>query len=81
MRQAAELRGEDVGKSDVLAIGDAVRTDIAGGTRFGIDALFIGQGIHRAAIAKDGALDATSVAELFSGDAPQAIAAMMTLRW
>jgi HAD superfamily hydrolase (TIGR01459 family) len=32
----------------VLAIGDAMHTDIAGATNMGIDALFITQGVHRA---------------------------------
>ncbi|MBU2534033.1 MAG: TIGR01459 family HAD-type hydrolase, partial [Alphaproteobacteria bacterium] len=47
LRHAEALRGETVAKGEVLAIGDAVRTDVAGAVRFGIDALFIAQGIHR----------------------------------
>ncbi|MGI9479967.1 MAG: TIGR01459 family HAD-type hydrolase [Hyphomicrobiaceae bacterium] len=79
--RAGELRGATVAKHHVLAIGDSVRTDVAGARAFGIDTLFIGQGIHNREIARDGAIDVDALATLFGGDAPQASAAMMTLRW
>ena len=44
---AARARGAAVEKSRVLAIGDAMRTDIAGAAGQGLDALFITSGIHR----------------------------------
>lgn len=81
LAKARELRGGNVARNEVLAIGDSVRTDVAGAGAFGIDALFIGQGIHNREIARDGAIDADALAALFGGDGPQAIAAMMTLRW
>jgi HAD superfamily hydrolase (TIGR01459 family) len=80
LQHAQELRGGRVDKSAVLAIGDAVRTDISGAAAFGIDSLFIAQGIHRDEVGRDGAIDARALAELFGGDTPQAIAAMMSLR-
>lgn len=80
LKHAEELRGQSVAKADVLAIGDSVRTDIAGAVNFGIDALFIGQGIHRAELARDGAIDDAALEKLFAGSAPQAIAAIMALR-
>jgi len=43
---AAELSGRPVPKDRVLAIGDAIRTDIAGAAGFGIDSLLIARGIH-----------------------------------
>ena len=43
---AAELSGRPVGKGRVLAIGDAIRTDIAGAAGFGIDSLLVARGIH-----------------------------------
>jgi len=43
---AAELSGDSVPKERVLAIGDAIRTDIAGAAGFGIDSLLIARGIH-----------------------------------
>jgi ribonucleotide monophosphatase NagD (HAD superfamily) len=80
MEMAARLRGGPIEKSRILAIGDAVRTDIAGAVDYGIDALFIGQGIHRDAVMPNGELVAGPLANLFEGQ-PAAIAAMATLRW
>jgi HAD superfamily hydrolase (TIGR01459 family) len=42
----SELAGQPIPKSRVLAVGDAIRTDIAGAVGFGIDSLMIGRGIH-----------------------------------
>lgn len=81
MEHAGELRGGAVAREHVLAIGDSVRTDIAGAVAFGTDALFIGQGIHRSEIAPDGAIDPAALKALFGKDAPKAVAAMMALRW
>ena len=44
---AARARGAAIAKRCVIAIGDAMRTDIAGAVGQGIDALFITSGIHR----------------------------------
>ena len=78
---AETLRGSAVPRSRILAIGDAVRTDIAGAVGFGLDALFIGQGIHRAEVAPGGDIDHDALEQLFAGDAPQAVAATMALKW
>ncbi len=43
---ASELNGSPIGKERVLAIGDAIRTDIAGAAGFGVDSLLIARGIH-----------------------------------
>ncbi|MEO1695321.1 MAG: HAD hydrolase-like protein, partial [Pseudomonadota bacterium] len=68
-------------KARILAIGDAERTDIAGAVRFGLDALFIGQGIHRETVMQDAAtLDADAVAALFAPHPHKPIAAMASLR-
>ncbi|MGO4704779.1 TIGR01459 family HAD-type hydrolase [Microvirga sp. 2MCAF38] len=45
---AAEFRGRAISKERVLAVGDAIRTDIAGAAAFGIDSLLIARGIHAA---------------------------------
>ena len=42
----AGLKGQAVSKERVLAIGDAIRTDIVGAVSFGIDALMVARGIH-----------------------------------
>jgi HAD superfamily hydrolase (TIGR01459 family) len=47
LAMGAKLRGgEPVPPSRVLAVGDAMRTDIAGAAAFGIDALLVARGIH-----------------------------------
>jgi len=46
LAEAASLHGREIDKSRVLAIGDAIRTDIAGAAAFGIDSLLIARGIH-----------------------------------
>ncbi|MBM6592730.1 TIGR01459 family HAD-type hydrolase [Microvirga pudoricolor] len=43
---ASGIRGAPVAKDKVLAVGDAIRTDIAGADAFGIDSLMIARGIH-----------------------------------
>lgn len=43
---ARRLRGSGIDTRRVLAIGDAIRTDIAGARLFGMDALMIARGIH-----------------------------------
>lgn len=79
--EASRLRGTRVEKDRVLAIGDSVRTDIAGAVAFGINAVFIGQGIHRNHVAPEGEINPAGLASLFAAPVPQAIAAMMSLRW
>ena len=80
MAKAAQLRGSDVDKDRILAIGDSVRTDVAGAAAFGVDVLFIGQGIHRDLVMPSGYIDEPALTELFAGE-PAAIAAMPGLRW
>ena len=37
-------------KSEILAIGDSIKTDIYGAEKFGIDSILIQDGIHKDAI-------------------------------
>ena len=53
---AIELLGEATDTGRVLGVGDAMRTDIAGGHAAGIDTLLVMRGIHAAEL---GALDGT----------------------
>ncbi len=79
---AENLRGGGtIARSEILAIGDAQRTDIAGAASYGIDSIFIAQGIHRDEIMPDGSISELHLNTLFSDDAPQPIGAMTTLRW
>jgi HAD superfamily hydrolase (TIGR01459 family) len=43
---AARLAGRDIALERVVAIGDAIRTDIAGAAGFGIDSILVARGIH-----------------------------------
>lgn len=46
LKLGAELLGRPVPRSRVLAVGDAIRTDIAGGHGAGIATMFVVRGIH-----------------------------------
>lgn len=78
---ANALRGGEVALEHVLAIGDALRTDIAGAVAFGLDALFIAQGIHREDVMTAGRVDGAQLAELFRCAPFRPVAAMDELRW
>jgi HAD superfamily hydrolase (TIGR01459 family) len=48
IRIGQELRGETVAKARIIAIGDAIRTDIAGAAGYGLASLMCVAGIHAA---------------------------------
>ena len=65
LRLAAQKRGQDTDLARVLAIGDAMHTDVAGAGLQGIDVLMVTGGIHREAMhAPAGGLD-VALAEAF----------------
>ena len=78
MALATERRGRPAELRHVLAIGDSVRTDLAGAHGFGIDCLFVTRGIHSEEFEGIDQLDPASVKELF-GHPPRAL--MRELRW
>src|ERR1700722_6721894 len=78
MMLAAERRGQTTPLSRVLAIGDSVRTDLAGAHGFGIDCLFVTRGIHADDFEGIDQLDPASVKELF-GHPPRALT--RELKW
>jgi HAD superfamily hydrolase (TIGR01459 family) len=78
MALVTERRGRLVPPNRVLAIGDSVRTDLAGAHGFGIDCLFVTRGIHSEEFEGLDELDPASVRELF-GHPPRAL--MRELRW
>lgn len=80
-RSAERIRGETIDRSRILAIGDALRTDLAAAHGAGIDALFIASGIHRADTMENGQLDVTKLERLFAPGGTPALAAMSYLRW
>ncbi len=79
------IAGHDVAKSEILAIGDGVNTDIAGAAGFGIDAVFVASGIHVPANsggeAGAEALDRAHLSELFAKAKRRPLAAMRALDW
>jgi HAD superfamily hydrolase (TIGR01450 family) len=75
---AAGRRGHEIKVKSVLAIGDSVRTDLAGAHGFGIDCLFVTRGIHSDEFEGVDQLDPVSVKELF-GHPPKAL--IRELRW
>ena len=78
MALATERRGHATALDRVLAIGDSVRTDLAGAHGFGIDCLFVTRGIHAEDFEGIDQLDPASVKELF-GHPPRALT--RELRW
>lgn len=82
LERVRELRGTEPDRARILAIGDAVRTDLAAAHGMGIDALFIASGIHKDEVLAAGEIDADQLAALFAPPGtPPAIAAMTQLRW
>ena len=74
----AGIAGRKVARSEILAIGDGIRTDMAGAAEFGLDAVFVASGLH-VGFGGEG-LDDLRLAELFEGPkAPRA--AMPALAW
>jgi HAD superfamily hydrolase (TIGR01459 family) len=75
---AAERHGRAIELNRVLAIGDSVRTDLAGAHNFGIDCLFVTRGIHAEDFEGIDQLNPAAVKELF-GHPPRAL--IRELRW
>ena len=77
--QAALDRKADL--SRVLAIGDSVRTDLAGAHAFGVDCLFITSGIHAEELGGRESPEAHAISGLFAtaGKPPKAV--MRQLVW
>lgn len=79
---AEDLRKEMLHRSRILAIGDAVRTDLKAAATAGVDALFIGGGIHRTDVMDGDEMCPRGLATLFAApDASPAVGAMPQLIW
>lgn len=74
----ARLRGGAVSRSRTLAIGDGIRTDIAGAAAVGVRAVFVASGIH---VAGEAGLDDAELSRLFGSSAVRPVAAMRQLDW
>jgi HAD superfamily hydrolase (TIGR01459 family) len=77
-----ERTGRDIQKAKWLAIGDGLKTDIAGATQAGIDSLLITGGIHESELAHaDGTPDPAKIDRLFAERKLKSVAAMRRLLW
>lgn len=82
LRAAEKKRGHPIATSRVLAVGDGLRTDIAGARGQGLDCLFVTSGIHRHETTRDGSeeIDPHSLEALLrmSDQAPKAAISRLT---
>lgn len=81
MAELGAMRG-GLARSDVLAIGDSLRTDIAGAAGFGLASLFVAEGLHAGDIGGlggEGALEAAC--DFARSRSPRADHVMTHLRW
>jgi HAD superfamily hydrolase (TIGR01459 family) len=78
---AQELRGEVIEQARILAIGDALRTDLKAAHNAGVAALFIAAGIHRHDTMDGEAINPAKLAALFDGQTTTAVGAMPYLVW
>ena len=82
-----ELTGTPISRSEILAIGDGINTDMQGAASFGVDAIFVASGLHVPSPATgqmnelgDESLDTGHLAALFTR-VKTPLAAMRSLRW
>jgi HAD superfamily hydrolase (TIGR01459 family) len=83
LARAAALRGRDVPRSRVLAIGDGLKTDLLGAARQKIDCLFVTRGIHAADLGLDGkgSMDREKLARALVETGAVPVAIMYELVW
>jgi HAD superfamily hydrolase (TIGR01459 family) len=84
LAMAQQMRGAPADLRRVLAIGDALRTDVKGACDRGLDALFVTKGIHRDELhpeALGGALDAPAMNALVRASGLTPVAAIPDLVW
>lgn len=74
--------GRDVSLDRVLAVGDAIRTDIVGARDFGVDALMVARGIHAGDLGYSGeVLTETAAASWLADQSHQPTAVAGSLVW
>jgi HAD superfamily hydrolase (TIGR01459 family) len=78
--KASDLLGRRPDKARILAIGDAIRTDVAGAAGFGVDCLFLSYGIHAGELhGQDGLLSEAQLAVFMEAQAVRPKAVMRHL--
>ncbi len=78
-RIANQLTGYTLAKSDILAIGDGLFTDIKGATGYGVDALYIAAGVHVHEYSNHGVINETAMQAFVSGNGFTPVASMARL--
>jgi ribonucleotide monophosphatase NagD (HAD superfamily) len=78
--RASAIAGKGISSGRTLGIGDGPATDVLGATRQGMDALFIGSGIHGHTMGQGEAFLASAV-KVLEADGVAARYAMPELRW
>jgi len=81
LARAAAARGAPTPAARVLAIGDSVRTDLAGANRMGLPCLFVTAGIHAGELGERDNPDAAAVQQLFAGASQPPLAVTPRLKW
>lgn len=76
---AQQIRGRPVDKDRILAIGDALRTDLAGAADYGIDCLLVAHGIHRDEVMRAGHIDPVRLEKLLRTSPNRPIAVIPAL--
>jgi HAD superfamily hydrolase (TIGR01459 family) len=77
-----ETAGRDIPRAKWLAVGDGLKTDIAGAKRAGIDALLITGGVHEPELSDaTNAPDPAKIAAVLTAQGLTAVAAMRRLVW
>lgn len=80
LKQATEVLGRPIERSEVLAIGDGVLTDVKGGDSNGLDVLFVSAGIHVRDYGDPDAPDAELLAAFLDKHGHQPVAYIPKLR-
>lgn len=80
-RRLPEHAGRVVPHERVLAIGDGLKTDMAGAAAAGLDCVFVASGLHLGGRADGHTLEEAAVASLFAGQPHRPIAALARLTW
>jgi HAD superfamily hydrolase (TIGR01459 family) len=81
LARLSELAGAELGPADVLAIGDALPTDVRGAWGQGMDVLFVTDGIHSADFGDADAPDMAKVTKRLAIEGLSAVAAIPRLAW
>jgi HAD superfamily hydrolase (TIGR01459 family) len=82
LARVGEVAGAVPALDRILAIGDAVRTDMAAAHGLGVDGLLIAGGIHRHDLLVEGGIDAARLADLLAAaEVASTVAAMPELVW